>query len=344
MKRSTFLSAIRVFILFILVTSFLAAPLAAKTYKLKFHHHNRGKTAMVIARYQKALEEATNGQVKIVDFPGATLGKPQEAYELVTSGTADIAWGFVGFFSGQFPMTEVLTLPMIGAKSGAHVSRVYWELLKKYPEAFEREYSEVKLLVLHSSGVIPTSTVTTRIRTQEDFNGMKIRTPSGPPTELMKALHASPMTISVRDIYSSLEKGVVEGVNFGIMAVRDFKLYETLNYFHDTRLYATGFWAAMNIDVWNSLPKDIQQQITAASGLKAAVQLGSGWDEIGDAAWEFLKGQPGKEIITYTPEEREKWAEYAKPIWESHIKKLNDRGLAGREIFDYARKLMKEMD
>jgi len=328
----------------VMVFCFFVTPVAAKTYKLKFHHHNRGKTAMVISRYQKAIEEATNGQVKIIDFPAATLGKPTEAYELVTSGTADISWGFVGFFPGQFPMTDVPTLPLLGGKSGAQVSRVYWNLYEKFPKAFDREFSEVKLLALHSTGVIPTSTISTPIQTLEGFKGMKVRTPAGPPTEMMKALGATPMTISVRDIYSSLEKGVVEGCNFGIMAVRDFKLHEILNYFHDTRLYATGFWIAMNQNVWDSLPEDIQQQIMGVSGLKAAVQLGSGWDEIGDSAWEFIKGLSGKKIITYADEDRKKWSSHAKPIWEAHVKKLEAKGLPGREVLEYTKKLMEEID
>ncbi|MBW1801865.1 MAG: C4-dicarboxylate ABC transporter substrate-binding protein, partial [Deltaproteobacteria bacterium] len=123
-----------------------------------------------------------------------------------------------------------------------------------------------------------------------------------------------------------------------------FKLHEILNYFHDTRLYATGFWIVMNKNVWKKLPKDIQEQILSVSGEKAAVQLGSGWDEIGNAAWEFLKGRSGKNIITYPESDRKKWAAYAKPIWDAHVKKLEAKGLPGREALEYTKKLMEEID
>lgn len=321
-----------------------ARPTCAKTWNLKFFHiaPANSKTAAVLDSYASTIEDVTQGRVTITMYPGATLGKPSEAYELVTTGTADISWGFVGFFPGQFLMTEIPTLPLLGASTGVIASRVLWALREKFSEAFDKEYREVHLLTIHSGGVTDTSTVSKPIRTMEDFQGMNLRTPSGPITEMMKAFGANPMTISTRDLYSALEKGVVEGVNLGIMAVRDFKLHEICKYFHQTQLYPTAFWVVINKNVWDSMPEEIQEQIMGVSGVKGGVMLGSGWDKLGEEATKYLRNLPGKEIIDYSAKERARWTELARPIWDSHIKKVEARGLPGREALDYTLKLYKE--
>ncbi len=316
-------------------------PVAAQ-WNLKFHHHTTGKTAAVLEAWAKQIDDATIGRVKVNIFPGATLGKEKEAYELATTGTADISWGFLANFPGQFPMTDIGSLPLLGMPSGEVASRILWALYTKFQDAFAKEYKEVKVLTLHSSGTIPMATTKKPVRTLDDLKGLNIRIPGGPPTEMMKALGGNPVTVPTADLYSALEKGVIDGLCLGIMAMEDFKTYEVTKYFEETNFYATAFWLVMNKKTWDSMPPDVQQQIMSVSEEKGGIFLGKGWDALGISSANMIKKVPGKEFITYSPEEVARWRERAKPIWDAHIKNATAKGLPAQEALDYALKLIKE--
>ena len=320
-----------------------AAPAPAKAdWTLKFHHHTTGKTADVLAQWAKQVEDVTKGRVKINIFPGATLGKEKEAYELATTGTADISWGFLANFPGQFLMTDIASLPLLGMPSGEVASRVLWGLYTKFPDAFAKEYKEVKLLTLHSSGTIPMATTKKPVRTLEDLKGLNVRIPGGPPTEMLKALGGNPVTVPTADLYAALEKGVVDGLCLGWMAMEDFKTYEVTKYFEETNFYATAFWLVMNKKTWDSFPPDVQQAIMSVSEEKGGIFLGKGWDALGISSKNMIKKIAGKEIIDIAPAEFAKWTERAKPIWDAHIKKAAEKGLPAQEALDYALKLVKD--
>lgn len=312
-------------------------------WNLKFHHHTTGKTADVLAAWAANMEKATNGRIKINIFPGATLGKEKEAYELATTGTADISWGFLANFPGQFLMTDIGSLPLLGMPNGEVASRVLWGLYTKFPDAFAKEYKEVKVLTIHSSGTIPMATTKKPVRILDDLQGLNIRIPGGPPTDMLKALGGNPVNVPTADLYSSLEKGVIDGLCLGWMAMEDFKTYEVTKYFEETNFYATAFWLVMNKKTWDSMPPDVQAQITSVCGEKGAIFLGSGWDALGISSRNMVQKLPGKEIIAIAPAEMTRWTERAQPIWDAHIKKCTDKGLPGKEALEYALQLIKQL-
>jgi TRAP-type C4-dicarboxylate transport system substrate-binding protein len=314
-----------------------------KTWELKFHHHDppTGKSGIMKVNYAKAIENATKGRVKITVFGGGALGKPNEAFALVTSGGADMAWGFTGFFPGQFPMTEIMTLPMIVGPSSAEASsRVLWALYEKFPAAFNKEYGEVKVLAIHSGGTSLIATSKKPIRTLEDLKGLNIRVPGGPPSDMLKALGANPIQMGTGDIYLSMEKGVIDGYSIGWSAIRDFKWYEVSKYFTEVYLYDTTFWVLMNRKTWDSFPHDVQEQIMSVNGEKGSSFLGASYDALHKDGRAAIKAMPGKEIITLSPQELERWKERAKPVWNDYIARLERKGLPGRDALNEALNLI----
>lgn len=78
-------------------------------------------------KWAKLVEEKTGGRVEITVYTGETLGKARDAYDMRTSGLADLAWRFVGLFPGRFPLAEVIGLPPTSIKSAAAGSKVAQE-------------------------------------------------------------------------------------------------------------------------------------------------------------------------------------------------------------------------
>jgi TRAP-type C4-dicarboxylate transport system substrate-binding protein len=52
--------------------------------------------------------------------------------------------------------------------------------------------------------------------------------------------------------------------------------------------------------------------------------------------------EEGGEIIEFSPEERAKMQELAKPIWETSISQVEEKGLPGRDILEEILKFTSE--
>ena len=105
------------------------------------------------------------------------------------------------------------------------------------------------------------------VKTLDDFKGLKIRVLGGPPTEMAKALGAVPTLIPMPDVYQSLDKGVIDGAVVPWEAVQGFRLYELAKSYTIAPFYVAYFSLCANKQKWQSLPKDVRDQIMTVSGL-----------------------------------------------------------------------------
>ena len=71
-----------------------------------------------------AIEEATDGKVKITSYPGETLLKADAVYDGVINGIADIGASCFSYTRGRFPVVEVFELPGITYNNSKVASKV----------------------------------------------------------------------------------------------------------------------------------------------------------------------------------------------------------------------------
>ena len=234
-QNSIVLRSVLCLILLVFVTMAVAGRASAApsdVIKLKYGHHNKPLSfaqKYAQAPWVKEIEKATRGKVEITVYPGATLFKPRDAYDACVTGITDMAWGFIGMFHSRFPLTDMVTLPLLGIKDAEMGSLLMWHLYEKF-DAIKGEFKDVKLLTLHThrGGPIGTSRPVNKI---DDFKGLKMRTPGGGILEFMKATGASPMTMSPDDIYLNMEKGVIEGWTIDPEGAEARKLQEVTKYY-----------------------------------------------------------------------------------------------------------------
>ncbi|OGP64557.1 MAG: hypothetical protein A2169_14155 [Deltaproteobacteria bacterium RBG_13_47_9] len=276
----------------------------------------------------KKVEEATKNRVKIEVYPTQTLVKGPDIWNAVKSGVADIGWCFHGYWPDMTPLFDVIALPSLPFKTGEEGSEALWKLYEKFP-AIQREFRDVHVLQLWASHPRYFITSKKQIKMLEDIKGMKIRTPGGPSTDLMKAVGAVPVLIPMPDNYLALEKGVIDGMDTSWEATYSFRLYEVVKYYTFVSLTSTHFSMTMNKQKWASLPKDIQEAITSVSGLEASKFFGRNWyDTVEGAVVERAKKE-NHQMIKYTlpPEEAERWRKIgSEPVWKEWIRKMESKG------------------
>lgn len=236
------------------------------------------------------VDKATNGRVKVRIYAGATLCQGKDTLAAVKGGVTDFGQAITGYWPGGYPLTEVILLPFAG-KSGEINSLTLWQLYQEFP-AIQAEYADVKLIGLMASESYPLATTKKPVRNLEDIKGLKIRAAGGPPTDLTKTLGAVPVTIAMPDTYLSLQKGVVDGLWFSYSSINAFRFHEVTKYVTDVPTSPTVQWLILNLNVWNSFPPDIQNQVMTLGGETFAREWGRDhWDYYRNSLSDVLKQQ-----------------------------------------------------
>lgn len=264
---------------------------------------------------------ATDGHVKIVIYPSAQLAAAPDVGEMVETGGVDIGWLFTPFYKGQFPLTEVASIPMVGFDNGSLATNVLWDLYAKYPE-LQKEWSNYKLLNLYGIPASIFGTVGKPIATPADVKGMVLRSPAGQVTDLVTKLGGSPVVMAPPDMYEALEKKNIGGYIFEPAGIQNFKLQEVTDYYTDLPIYIGVFGLVMNSDKWNSLPPEYQAVIESFSGREGSLAASANMQEAADKGHQVFI-DAGAEWVTPTAEAKAAFAAVAGEVgaaWPSLVK------------------------
>ncbi len=100
------------------------------------------------------------------------------------------------------------------------------------------------------------------IRSVDDLQGLKIRTPDAPIyIEAWKALGAAPVVANLNKLYETLKNGTAEAQTNPLATAEFLKLYEVQKYVSMTNHGWSGFNLLANLKLWQSFPKGLQQVI-----------------------------------------------------------------------------------
>lgn len=233
---------------------------SGESYKLSMTIHDPATSA----KTQKYMEladktrEATDGKLDITVYPGGTLVASTDVADGVAAGSADMGWLFTTFFPGQFPLTEVVTLPMM-FENHEDATDVLLKLYEQSPE-LQAELSDYKVLNLYCNPINHFYT-TKPVESVADLKGMQIRATAGVATDMVTAWGGSPILMGPGDMYQSIEKGVLNGMVFEWSGFNAFRLGEVTKYCTNLPICCGVFLCVMNKDSYDKLPAEYQQVI-----------------------------------------------------------------------------------
>ncbi len=302
-----------------------AAPAAkGPAIELKMSHHEpaTGPLGQAYQKWADGIGQKSGGRLKITVFPSETLGKANDAYNDVTGGVADIAWVIPTFTPGQFPLSEMFNMPMIGIENSGMGSKVTWEWYTTNP-VMQKEWSNVKVLTGFCNGVFVLGTKKP-VRKLEDANGLKLRASGFGGTNFTKAINASPVNVNPPDIYESMSKGVLDGYFWDWQAIASNRLYEVSSYWVDMTIWNGYNTLVMNKAKWDSLPQDLQKLLDDNSGGNLAQTLSQAFDGAKPAAADLIAKAKG-EIVTFSPDEQARWKALAKPVWSAWVESVKGK-------------------
>ncbi|MFC1891853.1 TRAP transporter substrate-binding protein [Thermodesulfobacteriota bacterium] len=285
----------------------------------------------IMVPWGKKIEKLTNGKVVFKQFPGGALGKHQDQFGITTRGITDIALIMQSITPNRFPMTSVMRLPFLTVNS-ERASTSMWKLYEKY---MKDEYKDIKVLALVTAPGGQFHTAKKWVKTLDDLKGMKIRAHGLIVSQDLKALGATPLTMPLPDIYTSVERGTIDGMAVPWEIMRPMKFYEVTPYHTELSLYSPTFVIGMNKKKFDSLPPDVQKVINENSGAKFSTEAGKLWDK-DDAAGRAVCVKNGAKIHVLEGQELEKWKKTVQPVVDQWIKDKTAMGFPAKQILDDA--------
>ncbi|MFV0436382.1 MAG: TRAP transporter substrate-binding protein [Desulfopila sp.] len=266
------------------------------------------------------VEEATAGKVKIQVFYSETLAKGKDSWKAVTTGIADIGWCPQGYWPGLTPMADVISLPGIPFGTAEEGSALLWELYNEN-DTIQKEFQQVKVLLLHTSEPYLLISRNKEIVSLEDLRGLKIRTFGDNMTSQVGKLGAIPVSIPMPDTYLALQKGVVDGMGAPWEAINGFRFYEVVNHYTEVPFGALFFSVSMNRKTWNKLDSKTQEAIMRVSGEQGSRFWGRNFFDLARTMAIDNAAKAGKqvEVRQLSADERKRWIALSRPIWEEWI-------------------------
>jgi TRAP-type C4-dicarboxylate transport system substrate-binding protein len=178
------------------------------------------------------------------------------------------------------------------------------------------------------------------IKKLEDFKGVEIRA-SGMAAQALGAWGAIPVGMPFPAFPEALQKGVVKGMFSGVDLLQDFNFAEMLPYVTLVKEISWPFAVFMNIDTWNSLPKDVQKVLDDLSR-EHAEWTGTYHDGRVQEATEWAKKTYNVKVFELSKQERARWIEMLNPLIVKWIKESEAKGLPAKKIVEDLRSYVKK--
>jgi len=283
------------------VCLFVFAGIAsAQVYRLSFSTHDpvTSRQSQEKQAWIDRVQERSGGRLEITLFAGGALAGPTAVLDTIKTGAADIGWMFTSFFPGQFFLTDVVALPMLGITTTSHGVNVWWDMYAHSQALRDELYGHgLQVLMMY---VNPTQIITTSqkpIYTLADLQGMRIRAAAGVGTDMVAAWGGVPIMMGPGDIYQSIERGTIDGAVFEFTGIQSFRLPEVTNHYTELRFYVGPFIIAMNQGSFNALPEDLRQIIMEESGKAASIVFAQAFEEVKWQSRERIIAGGGNVIV-----------------------------------------------
>lgn len=293
-----------------------------------------------------AIEDATDGLVTVTYFGGAQLGEPADHYDLVVSGTADIAVMTPEFTPGAFPMVEIANLPALFPNSEVAAAAL-WEYHQKY--TVDSDFKDIKLLAVSPTAPNQLHMKTKQVQTLEDLKGMKLACTSVSHAKTIEALGAVPVNMVEGEVFTALERGMVDGRLHAWDSIVTHKTMEVTKYrTGNVNAPLNQMDIIMNKDTWNSLPDEVKGIMTGLTGLNMSRVQGIIYDRANMQLLEVAKGYDkaqGNPDVYWLPEdEMARWEAAMSVYPQEWAADMEAKGLPGNAALSDLRAFVEKYE
>ena len=168
------------------------------------------------------------------------------------------------------------------------------------------------------------------VKNLKDFQGKTFRiAPIGIP--LLKALGAGSVTLPPGEVFTAMERGVVDGYGWTLMGIVEYGWTDVTKYVIDPGFYPVGNGIFFNSDTWKKLPADIRAGMEEMVKLMEFTMYGYYTHIVKERKKLIL--EKGMKFMKLPPAEADKYIKLAfQEGWKEVIKKDPELGPKLKEL------------
>ena len=202
------------------------------------------------------VKDRTNGRVEfqISSFPELGLAGP-DSLRLIGDQTMELAEIYSGYIGGDLPIIDVANLWGLFPDSATNFAVIDATRPDLHRIIEEQSNGVVIMENYYESNYYFSSK---ELNTLSDFEGLKTRSHSTVLSDLLAGMGADAQFMAFADVYTALERGVLDAAVSCGTCGSGVRWYEVTDYMVGPIVAIAVTWITMNKDVWESIPPDLQ--------------------------------------------------------------------------------------
>ena len=239
----------------------VAAPAQAQTkWRLAGNFATEHSSSVAMNQFRDELARAGGGQFTVDVFPAMQLGGAHVLHVLRRAGTLQMIWVGMAFLSRTVPELEALSLPF-QFDSREQAFRVVDGPVGKLLDAkfAEKGLTDLGFMELGARHVTNSRRP---IKSVEDLKGLKIRMqPNETHLATFRALGANPVAMDIKELYSAMQQGVVDGQENPFAVIRASRFFEVQKFISNTSHFFDFINVVANRRAFEALPPAQQKAL-----------------------------------------------------------------------------------
>ena len=272
---------------------------------------------------EKQVAQKYPGELKINMIGGPEAVKIQDQVHAAQTGMVEIVHTTNAYYVHLLPEADAMKLSDFRP----------WEERANGAWAYYNDLHEKKLGLYFIGRIgtdLPFNLYLNKPISTADLRGFNIRV-SPMYLQLVKGLGGNPVVIPPTEVYTALERNVVDGYGWPAIGIREWGWERHTKYIVEPGFYSGPHPMVMNLKAWNGLPKKFKDVINQAA-MEAEKKTVAFYHEEETKEISLLK-QAGLQVIDLPPAEKEKFLKVASDEgWKDVLEKCPQTGPKLKEL------------
>jgi len=262
------------------------------------------------------------GELKIQYIGGPEAVKTMDQVQACQRGMVDMVFTTNAYYVSVLPEVDALKLSVF--TPAEERAKGAWAYINQLHEKIGLYY-----LARLGLGIQFHLYIEKPIKTA-DLKGFNIRV-SPMYLQVIKGLGGNPVAIPPTEVYSALERNVVDGYCWPSVGIRDWGWDKQTKYVVDPGFYQVPNPLLMNLNAWNKLPKKLQN-LLAEAAVEAEKKVVALFEDLAKQERPILLKE-GFQVITLPPTESERFLKVAyEEGWKDILGKSPQTGAKLKEL------------
>ncbi len=271
----------------------------------------------IFEEFAQRVSERSNGKLTIEPLAVGAVVSSTESLDAVSAGILQAHHSGPAYFTGKDAAFALLSDPQGGFETPEQMRQ--WMENGGGLDLARELYAGYNVFFVGGVWYGAESLVSKKpIRKLADFKGVKLRAPQGIGQDIFQILGAAPVNLPGSEVYTALERGVVDASDWGTLSMNQDLGYHKLAPYPIYPGYHSMPMAdfAVNINVWNALPDDLKALVEEEVGIFATEMIKR--NRAADEAIVAKADELGFEVVDLPTAERRKFREIAQGVWQEY--------------------------